>query len=68
MQSVCNILGNRHNSNYISTQNSVAGLYQEDQILAKVGVIHISISQYNKIKQFIIKKMLLHILPVFQVL
>ena len=61
------MLGDRHHSNYISAQYTVVGLYQENQILAKVGVIHISISQYTT-KQFIMKKILLHILPVFQVL
>ena len=34
----------------------MVGLYQEDQILAKVGVRYISITQYTKIKQFIMKK------------
>ena len=38
--SVCNILEDRQNSSYISTQGAVLGLYQEDQILAKVGVIY----------------------------
>ena len=40
----------------------------QDQILAKTGVIYVLIPRYATIKQFIMKKILIHISPGFQII